>query len=812
MRALRLVAALFVALTAAFFPLLIASPATAVEPLYTLAEYNSALTAAQTAVTNAQDEVAVAQAAVDASAVYHETVTVTGQSNVVVNGTFDDASGWSNIGMGSNSTITNSSIPRVYNGVLVGSYVYSVYVQQTGTFATPTRNVVFSYDMSNNNFNDGNRPQIDQYRVEFRTYSANGTRLNYYDTRDRADTFPWTHFEETYTLPEDAVRWDIGFRMSDSGYWNGNFAGSIDNVRLVAATSSVTPAYTSYDQALVNTLAQKKAALVTAQAALAAIPALSIDAPTNLTGTVDGSTVTLSWSGPTSHLVPERYAISWTDGTGGWGISSTTTSSTIDASIIGSTGGWDKNYTFKIRSDQDTAQMYSAWSNEVTLYLAAPAVPVSEPSPSETPSATSSPSPSPDSPSPTPEPSSPEPSPEASQPSTPEPSPTPTPEITPQPNPTSNPPSNTVMGIVGEGGLLQLVAPVTKIFTSIIFASYGTPNNYQIDANCHAESSMQKVIEFVLGRQIAEIAADNGVFGDPCGGTVKQLAVIAAYGDASPSPSTSDSATVVSPSPSPEPSAPAPESSPSPSPTPEPSIEPVPQPTVTPQPPVEPRPEPSPSPTPTSPEPSPSPSPEPEPSPEPTVSPDPEPEETPEPSPTPSPEETPTPEPSPTPEPEPSSSASPEPEPTPTDNASEPPVVEEKPITEEEKAEVGLALVAALAPGEALSAEAIKEAGITYADLPPATPVEVRTDAEGNPVIITAEVADALTLVENPAELVGALFTDPAKALLALGSLGADMSPEEREDAQKAVVAAVVVGQLAANAAAGVAMTQRRVG
>ena len=123
---------------------------------------------------------------------------------------------------------------------------------------------------------------------------------------------------------------------------------------------------------------------------------------------------------------------------------------------------------------------------------------------------------------------------------------------------------------------------------------------------------------------------------------------------------------------------------------------------------------------------------------------------------------------------------------------------------------MGLALVAALAPGEALSAQAIKEAGIAYADLPPATPVEVREDANGNPVVITAEVADALTLVESPAELVGALFSDPAKALLALGSLGADMSPQERQDAQKAVVAAVVVGQLATGAASGVA-TQRRV-
>lgn len=168
--------------------------------------------------------------------------------NVVQNGTFDDASAWSNIGMGSlNNTIINSSIPRVYNGVLIGSYIYSTYVQQVGTFPSPTRQVTFSYDMSNNNFNDGNRPQADQYRVEFRTYNAAGQRLSYYDTRDRADVFPWTHFEASYTLPDDAVRWDIGFRLSDSGFWNGNFAGSIDNVRLVATISVITPDVTTYD-------------------------------------------------------------------------------------------------------------------------------------------------------------------------------------------------------------------------------------------------------------------------------------------------------------------------------------------------------------------------------------------------------------------------------------------------------------------------------------------------------------------------------------------------------------------------------------
>ena len=103
--------------------------------------------------------------------------------------------------------------------------------------------------------------------------------------------------------------------------------------------------------------------------------------------------------------------------------------------------------------------------------------------------------------------------------------------------------------------------------------------------------------------------------------------------------------------------------------------------------------------------------------------------------------------------------------------------------------------------GKPVSAEAIKEAGLTYADLPPATPVEVRTDEDGNAVIITAEVAAALVLLENPTELLGAIFSDPGQALTALVNIGADMSPAEREESQKIVVASVIAGQAAVNAA-----------
>ena len=121
-------------------------------------------------------------------------------------------------------------------------------------------------------------------------------------------------------------------------------------------------------------------------------------------------------------------------------------------------------------------------------------------------------------------------------------------------------------------------------------------------------------------------------------------------------------------------------------------------------------------------------------------------------------------------------------------------------LTDAEKEAVVDALLES-ADGEAITAEAIAEAGLEYSDLPPETPVEVRKDENGNEVIITAEVAAALQLLESPSELFGAIFSDPGEVLLALGSIGADMSPQEREEATKMVVATVVAAGAAMNAA-----------
>ena len=125
---------------------------------------------------------------------------------------------------------------------------------------------------------------------------------------------------------------------------------------------------------------------------------------------------------------------------------------------------------------------------------------------------------------------------------------------------------------------------------------------------------------------------------------------------------------------------------------------------------------------------------------------------------------------------------------------------EEGKLTEEQKTVVATALIESVAPGEALSASAIQEAGLEYKDLPAATPVDVRTDENGNAVVITAEVAAQVELLENPGELLATAFSDPGAALDALGSVGADMSDEEREEATDMVVATVVAAGAAMNA------------
>jgi hypothetical protein len=114
------------------------------------------------------------------------------------------------------------------------------------------------------------------------------------------------------------------------------------------------------------------------------------------------------------------------------------------------------------------------------------------------------------------------------------------------------------------------------------------------------------------------------------------------------------------------------------------------------------------------------------------------------------------------------------------------------------------------AEGAPVTADNIEAAGLEYRDLPPTIPVEVREDANGNPVVIQAEVASALLVLESPAALANAIATcfNPDEAIeglteeqkcelgKALLSMGADMSIPEREKAEDIVVVTIIAGQI----------------
>jgi hypothetical protein len=161
-----------------------------------------------------------------------------------------------------------------------------------------------------------------------------------------------------------------------------------------------------------------------------------IDTPTNVQAVVnqDGS-VTVTWVAPTAYNTTiERYTIAWSDTeftTSGWGWNHDQTSVTIPADVFETTTGLGEDVQFRVRADNNTAQVYSQYTTTVEVSLPAPA-PVVTPEPTPTPTTQPEPTPTPE---PTP---SPAPSPEPS-PSQPEPTPTPTPTPEPSPEPTTTP-------------------------------------------------------------------------------------------------------------------------------------------------------------------------------------------------------------------------------------------------------------------------------------------------------------------------------------------------------------------------------------
>lgn len=84
-----------------------------------------------------------------------------------------------------------------------------------------------------------------------------------------------------------------------------------------------------------------------------------------------------------------------------------------------------------------------------------------------------------------------------------------------------------VNAVLYEGEQGTFTAPSGRTFTGASYASYGTPGgsfgNY-VNGSCHEPQSESILDALVAGESSVTISADNGVFGDPCGGTYKWLA------------------------------------------------------------------------------------------------------------------------------------------------------------------------------------------------------------------------------------------------------------------------------------------------
>jgi hypothetical protein len=429
-------------------------------------------------------------------------------------------------------------------------------------------------------------------------------------------------------------------------------------------------------------------------------PAPSLNAPTNITSTQlqDGS-VQLTWDAPTpTSTSVERYAVSWsTDNftNNGWGAASTTNSITLSRDAFSSTGGLDTTYQFRIRSDNDTAAVYSPFSETASTLVSSP--------------------------------------------------PPPTPTI---------PDGATV---TNEGSFVEIVAPEGQRIASAV-GYYGDPNN-----STRGQDVSSILFELLAGETSATVEVSNETFqNDPAGGTPKVLILLIVYEDIP-----------IEPTPEPTPTAPP--------------VEPV-VPVVPPTTPVVPEPEPSL-----------------EPQPEPEIQPQPEETEQPE-EPTTEPVE-------PSPEPvEPEPLPEPSPEPTPSE---EEPITSIEDLPEEISPEVLMAIdLEEIDPTELseAQAEALIEAALeTFETAEQGSPeYEQALDA-----LFLAAQQDDIVLDESLAAipLLGDVLGGALDAVNFLGNAGADMSPQVREDSERVVVAAVIVGQIAlmatSNATMVVAMNAR---
>jgi len=100
----------------------------------------------------------------------------------------------------------------------------------------------------------------------------------------------------------------------------------------------------------------------------------------------------------------------------------------------------------------------------------------------------------------------------------------PTSDACPDPAPVTYP-ADAIKLTVGEDGGIHYTAPVGKRIKEILFASYGTPVDYQLSKECHAFDSLS-IVKNAVANDKLDVVATNTEFGDPCNGTEKTLSVV----------------------------------------------------------------------------------------------------------------------------------------------------------------------------------------------------------------------------------------------------------------------------------------------
>jgi len=85
--------------------------------------------------------------------------------------------------------------------------------------------------------------------------------------------------------------------------------------------------------------------------------------------------------------------------------------------------------------------------------------------------------------------------------------------------------------LVDEHKTATLSCPDGQTIARIDFASYGLPtgscdSDFAIDPNCHSISTKEKATADCLNKSSCTVTASNGVFGDPCPGKFKRMAIL----------------------------------------------------------------------------------------------------------------------------------------------------------------------------------------------------------------------------------------------------------------------------------------------